>query len=312
MKDSISVLLEKYQIRKTKAQKQAFADWLGGHLSERGYRSTEDKYSDSGKNLIVGNVESAEVIITAHYDTPPNFFIPVLMGFSSWFSLLISQLILAVPMILLFVPYIICEIFLDYTLVHSLIKLLSIFPAFLFTLQMLCGIANKHNANDNTSGAAVLISVLEDLPPEARSKVCAVFFDQEELGLVGSGRFSKKYKQAMKNKPLINFDCVSDGDNFIFVMKKKFAQSEYSAALTKAAEQSVAGTNKTAHPAPALTHLYMSDQLHFPHGVGVVAAKKAPVFGYYINRIHSALDTKFDNRNIELLSETMINFIRGL
>ena len=33
-------------------------------------------------------------------------------------------------------------------------------------------------------------------------------------------RKTKKHKQAMKNKLLINFDCVSDGFNFIFALKK--------------------------------------------------------------------------------------------
>ena len=56
----------------------------------------------------------------------------------------------------------------------------------------------------------------------------------------------------------------------------------------------------------------MSDQLHFPHGVGVVAAKRAPIFGYYINNLHSRWDTKLDAENITLLTDTMLRMIRGM
>ncbi|QQK07461.1 M28 family peptidase [Miniphocaeibacter halophilus] len=68
-----------------------------------------------------------------------------------------------------------------------------------FLIQMTYGIANKHTVNDNTSGVATLLWIMEDLPETDRDKVC---FDQEEVGLIGSDNFKKKYKKIVKHKLL--------------------------------------------------------------------------------------------------------------
>ena len=309
MKDSLHILLEKYQMRKTKKQKGEFADWLKEHLSGYGYEVHEEKYSDSGTNWVIGQVASAKVVLTAHYDTPPDFFFPLVMGFSNWVSFLLSQVFMLWPIGLYYALY--------FGFFASLVGggLLSFFFTILpviYSVQILCGAANRHTANDNTSGVATLISILEELPEAEREKICVVFFDQEELGLVGSKHFYGKYRRIMANKPLINFDCVSDGDTLTFVMKKKFKESSCFDLLTAAAEKVVEGSRKTNRFADAFWNIYCSDQLFFPCGVGVVAAKKAPFFGYYIHRIHSCWDTQFDHVNIELLTNTMLHLIGEL
>ena len=309
MRKSAEIIMEKYQVRKTEKQKQAFREWLEGHLSEYGYRLIEEKYSKTGSNLVVGDVRKARVVLTAHYDTQPNFFAPVVMGFSNWISFGISQIIMLWPMLLFFGIYLALMNSFPGNAVVSLAGTL-VFVAYFF--QILCGIANKHTANDNTSGVATLISILEDLPQEDRHKVCVVFFDQEELGLIGSKKFQGKYKTVMKNKPLLNFDCVSDGQTLTFVMKKKFRDSKDFELLKEAAQQAAQESEKKLRFADALWNIYMSDQLFFPKGVGIVAAKKAPMFGYYIDRIHSKWDTKFDAENIALLTDTTLRLIRTI
>ena len=307
MKKSTETLLEKYQVRKTKKQKQEFAAWLKSHCSAHGYTLREEQYSESGNNLIVGDVQSAELILAAHYDTPPNFGLPVMMGFSNWIFFSISQIIMLVPMLLLYaVSFFFVLPFFGPGFFSAIPLLLMV----VYAAQMMFGIANKHNANDNTSGVATLVSILEELPEEERKKVCIVFFDQEELGLVGSKKFYNKYQEIVKHKPLINFDCVSDGSTLTFVVKKKFQNSKYFELLQKASDESVKESKKINRFASAFWNIYPSDQLHFPCGVGVVAAKKAPLLGYYIDRLHSACDTRFDNENIGLLTDTMLQFIR--
>jgi len=309
MKKSSEILLEKYQVRKTKKQKQEFGDWLTDYLSKYDYTVVEDKYSKKGCNFIVGDVESADVILTAHYDTQPTFFLPVMMGFSNWISFFISQILMMIP-IFIFAALSGFIIFkfslgLGFFLIPAVLLLA-------YSIQMMCGLANKHTANDNTSGVATLISILEDISPEDREKVCVVFFDEEELGLIGSKKFYKKHKEVLINKPLFNFDCVSDGETLTFVMKKKFIGSSVCELLKKASDEAMKNSEKKTRFTDALWNVYMSDQRHFPHGVGVVAAKKAPIFGYYINRIHSKWDTKFDGENIELLKNTMLNLIKEI
>ena len=85
----------------------------------------------------------------------------------------------------------------------------------------MAGPANEHTVNDNTSGVTTLIDTMTILPDELKSDVAFIFFDLEEAGLVGSKSFFKKHKNVMNNKLLVNFDCVSDGENILLVLNKK-------------------------------------------------------------------------------------------
>ena len=49
---------------------------------------------------------------------------------------------------------------------------------------MIFGPANKHNANDNTSGVVTVLEIMRTLQENQRHKVCFVLFDLEEAGLV--------------------------------------------------------------------------------------------------------------------------------
>ena len=62
---------------------------------------------------------------------------------------------------------------------------------------MFVGKANKHTANDNTSGVLTLIEALHE---DELKDVCCVFFDHEEVGLFGSRFFYKKHKEELRIK----------------------------------------------------------------------------------------------------------------
>ena len=95
---------------------------------------------------------------------------------------------------------------------------------------MVAGPANKRNANDNTSGVILLLEILSQLTEEQRAQTAIVFFDNEEIGLLGSAQFKKRYWKEMETKLLINFDCVSDGDYFL-IAETKAAKEKYGDAL---------------------------------------------------------------------------------
>lgn len=60
---------------------------------------------------------------------------------------------------------------------------------------VMIGPANKHNANDNTSGVVTLLEIARSLPESQRGKVCFVLFDLEEAGLIGSAAYRKAHKK---------------------------------------------------------------------------------------------------------------------
>ena len=315
MRASIKDLLDNYQVRKSFKQKKAFIEWMQKHANEHGYELDEQHYKKGcGRNLIIGNPETAKIILTAHYDTPPNALFPIATIIGNIPVYIISQAFAFIPIIIILwllqigINVIFGSIgpwgdmipFLWFETSSMMLILLS-----LWSLQMMIGFANKNNANDNTSGIAVLLSLLEDLPHNMRHNICFVFFDEEEKGLEGAKFFKKFYSEKIRFKPLINFDCVAHGRHLMFITKKEFRKSMFNDVLTEV-------TANKALIKDAKKYIYPSDQLIFKNSVGVAALHKAPVIGYYLSRLHSQFDSKFDAHNIEELNQIMINFIEKI
>ncbi|WP_099203447.1 M28 family peptidase [Miniphocaeibacter massiliensis] len=309
MRENINELIEKYQVRKSYTEKTKFIEWVDEKTKSLDYNLTIDKYSKKGRNIIIGNVETSEMIFTAHYDTQANFFIPMFMGVS-WFGFILGQLYLLIAMF--FIP-ILTNIILSKFVNDFIATYISLIVLILVTLQMQFGYANKNTVNDNTSGVATIFSIMEDLPKEFKNKVSFVLFDQEEIGLIGSTNFNNKYRNVIEEKPLINFDCVSNGDNFAFITKKHFRNSKYNNCLNSSIEKIIEKDciRKTYFIGKAIKYVYPSDQLIFKNSVGVAALKKAPILGYYLSGIHNSRDKVFMKENIEILKDIMIDFIKN-
>jgi len=170
----------------------------------------------------------------------------------------------------------------------------------------LFGPANPHTVNDNTSGVLMLCELIANLSEEERARCAFVFFDHEETGLFGSSLFASQHRKAMKDRLLINFDCVSDGDDLLFVQSGK-AKRRAGDALAEAFSPSAEKRSVIAGPLGAF---YPSDQVNFPCGVGVAAMQRNRLFGLYMSRIHTARDTALDERNFSFLVEGVRRFLR--
>ena len=297
------MILEHYQIRKTKKQKTAFIELMRAYhpeliVQEGGFLKS--------RNIIIGNPKKADVILTAHYDTcsvlpVANFITPQRPLLTVLYSL-----VLVIPIFLLVLVLNIGLNALSNTqLLHSFISLALYFG---LLALLVFGPANKHTANDNTSGVITLCEVLERLPEPLRDKAAFIFFDHEETGLFGSQFFRKKNKKKMEKKLLINFDCVSDGDFFLLAATKE-ARQIYGEQLEKAF---VSNNEKTVLIDKMERVYYPSDHAGFPVALAVAALKHKPYIGYYIDRIHTNKDTIFDEYNIDFLCDCVHNFLESL
>ena len=84
MNTIIETLVEKFPVRRKKAQKEAFRTWFREQSEAMGYTAVADEKGLS-RNIVVGDPEKADVIFTAHYDTPavmplPNLITPTRPG----------------------------------------------------------------------------------------------------------------------------------------------------------------------------------------------------------------------------------------
>ena len=295
-------ILRDWQVRKTKEQKLRFIDFLRGRLP--GLR-LEEGGRPLCRNLVLGDPERADVVFTAHYDTCarlpfPNFITPKNLAVYLAYQLLIlipffaAGALLAWGLLRLGVPGP-ASFMLGWIVVLALILYVFLF-----------GPANPHTVNDNTSGVVTLCELIAALNEDERTRCAFVFFDHEESGLFGSAVFASKHKKALKDKLIVNFDCVSDGDHILIVQSRR-AKKRAGEALARAFVS--AGDKQVCLEGP-LGAFYPSDQMQFPCGVGVAALNKAPLIGLYMTRIHTARDTVCDERNFSFLVDGARRLLR--
>ncbi len=297
-------LLEKFMIRKSKSQKTAFIDWVKEELKDSGYDVKVEKGSLGVRNIVIGDLEKAKVVYTAHYDTcavmpVPNFITP-----TNFFVYLLYQFLLvtAILLISLGVGFGIALIFPDLVDFIDEIYFICMFG---ILMLMMFGPANKNTVNDNTSGTLTILEMILKVPVKERDKVAFVLFDLEEGGLLGSSSFASKHKKIMKEKLLINFDCVSDGEKMLFIFNKKAKGHE---ALLKDVYTS---TDDVTSRMVTKGAFYPSDQANVPMGVGVCAVICGKKYEY-IDKIHTNKDVVCRDENINYLVDKSIELIKKI
>ncbi len=307
MTETTRTIFEKYEIRKTAKQKKLFREFAVEKANELGY-SAKVEESVTAKNIIVGNPETAKVVFTAHYDTCPalpfpNFITPKNVGIYILYNIALCIGIFVLAFAVGFgagsLGY---ALQIPEAISTSITELLYI----LVLVIMFAGPANKHTANDNTSGVTTLFDIMAAMPEELRHKAAFIFFDNEESGLLGSSAYAKKHKSVKENVPIINFDCVSDGSNFIFTFGKKANRD-----LIPLVEEAYKSDSFSVE---ALTRsfIYPSDQINFHNGVGVAALKKSKRGILYMNRIHTKRDTVYTEENIEFLVDCSVKLTQAI
>ncbi len=309
MTEQSKKILSEMQVRKSRKQKEAFRAWLCGELEAAGYAPQVEE-SFAARNVVAGDPEGAKVLLTAHYDTQavlpvPNFITPRNPFFFALYQLLIVlPLFLAVGvvegLIFAFVPG---------AAAWWLAPLSCIAICAFFMWWIVDGPANRHTANDNTSGVLTLVETALALPPEHRERVCFVFFDNEEKGMFGSAAFAKKHKGVKKNTVVLNFDCVRDGNSIQFFSQKKLKKDE--AALKRMEAAFLPAGDKDVQVVRGFG-FYPSDNASFKRGAGVCALKHKRVVGYYMDRIHTNKDTVLDEDNLTLLRDGALRYLAKL
>lgn len=300
MKDYLNEINERFEIRRKPEQKTDFFNYVCQEIGQN--RVKEEVLEGKHRNIVIGDIEEADVIFTAHYDTPAASLIPNLMLPANKALAILYQMGYGVLLALLslFIAMVADSLFEVGQAVTLLIYTALFFALFYLSTR---AFTNKHNKNDNTSGVATVLSLAAS---NNAKNIAFVLFDNEEKGLLGSKAMNKKYEKIIKNKLVINFDCVGNGDQIIAIYKDG-AQNH---PLYKHFLSSLASTNsyKVTY-IPFKKSLGNSDHKSFECSVGVVAAKKGRLVKFYTARLHTKKDTVASNQNVYYLAEKMQNFI---
>jgi len=288
-------MFKEHETRMWRGEKTAFLAQCVAGFRAMGYNEDEitlreDKLIPGvcSRNLLVGKPD-AELLITAHYDTP---------GRSGWGMALSpvvgSTLSHAAVFTLMF----------GVGALQRATKSRKLNTAMqLVNLAMLAGmfVKNPHNHNDNTSGVLGVMRLAELVvnQPQLREKCAFVLFDHEEVGLLGSYAFAKWRKKHCPGKTdnlVINLDCVGCGDELTVMTKKK--QHEMGQAVAKQLSATkIRGSN--------------SDHRPFKNGVSLLYQKRSLLGPLYIPHLHSKRDRVCDLEQLERLCESVRSYIEG-
>ncbi len=296
-------ILYNYQQRKTAYGKKDFRDYLKTELKKDNIEVLEE--SDKGifksTNMLIGDPKSAKIIFTAHYDTQALFPLPNFIAPNN------------LPLYILYITAVILVVFV-FGLSASLFlwgefnPLIAIGCMVLLVIAMIFGRPSDTTANDNSSGVITLIEIIKTMPTDMREGVAFVFFDNNCKGLSGSSFFAKKYADTINDKLIINFDCVGEGFNMMFICgegvldkQKEMLQKSF---LPMGKMMPIFSTKNKSY--------YNSDHLKFKNGIGVISLKKNKLLGYYVDKIKTTKDTVFQRVNAQYLAEGAINLLSNL
>ena len=296
-------ILTRFPVRKSKQQKQLFRDEVTAYLKSFGYSVAVESGSFGSCNVVVGDSENANYLITAHYDTCarllfPNFITPcngiiyIFQQLGMWLGILLISIFVGVSSGLL--------------LGGDVGPLIGGLTVFALLGLMLFGPANPSNVNDNDSGVFTLLEIARSLPENQRKKVCFVLFDLEESGLIGSSCYRKNHKAATDRQLVLNLDCVGDGDHILMIPTKKLKKDRKQ--LTSLYKACGYFGKKSVLVKEKGFCVYPSDQRCFPYGVGICALQEGKM-GLFLSRIHTPKDTVLDYTNVNILRAAIISFI---
>ena len=298
---------KEFPVRKSKKQKQQFRDAVQSYADTLGYTCTIEKGSLGVRNIVIGDPNRADYLVTAHYDTCARLPFPNLITPCSFWLFMGWQLLLTIILLIpMFFIGVIIGIFAEdpgLGVAIGYIVLLTELGLMLF------GPANRHNANDNTSGVVGVLEIAASIPQELRNHVCFVLFDLEEGGLLGSASYRSKHKKATNNQLVINLDCVGDGDEILLFPTKKLKKQRE--RMEKLESKCTGDGRKSIRLRDKGFSIYPSDQANFPVGLGVAAFCRSKWAGLYLDKIHTGKDKNLDEKNIVMLRDTIISIIRS-
>ncbi len=303
MKDYLSEVNGLFPIRKNEKQKSAFREYATKEANALGWHTRVECLGGRHNNVVIGDPLTAKTVLTAHYDTPAASLIPNLMLPRNPLItyLYVFFFAFAVAFFALFVATVIS---LPFSLKYGATMAIYFVLFLIFYFSLLRHGENKHNTNDNTSGIAAILSVMERCG--VRDDVAFILFDNEEKGLLGSKAYQKAHAKDLERTLVLNLDCVGDGSHILFVAKK---DAEASAEYAKLKETVQDRDGYRVHYFPMRGSIGNSDYKNFKRGVGIMACKKNIIFGYYANKIHTRRDTAAKAENIEYLADQLTSYL---
>ena len=261
--DQLTAINGRFPIRNTAAQKEAFRRYAMETAQQCGYAARAEE-NDGHTNLVIGDPAQARVIFSAHYDTPRRALLPNLMLPLNPFLRYLYLVGIMLPLLAAAIGAAVLArncFSLDTAqfggrLLFVLVYLLVYLGLYVLLFR---GRPNRHNANDNTSGTAAVLTLAAKL--QGNPAAAFLLFDDEEKGEKGSKAFAAAHPDIRQGTLLVNMDCVGVGDHFLLSVPE--AAGQHRAALAALKEAFAAESAVPAEVYPPSRAAMNSDQKSF-------------------------------------------------
>ena len=300
-------IAREYPLRCKPKEKEAFRLYLMGALREMGYtpklqsRETALKIGGNVTNVVVGDPETARLVLVAHYDTPLKSLLPPLLMPG---RPLTALLYLALTPLLVMLGSLVASFALTMPLnaPHWTLPLfLMLLLAALLYLRF--GPAETRNLNDNTSGVAALLETAAALTPHYRGQVAFAFLDGAFGGMSGAKALRKAYP-ATREKVVVNVNCVAEGAEILVLPSR---QNRWNGeALDAILESFENGEHTTVFLKTDGLIYYPSDNRAFRYSFAICACDKVSGFGRLIRPLRA---TSIDDEHITILKNGLCKLI---
>ncbi len=303
-------IAREFPLRHKAQEKERFRTFLVGELRRMGYsaglQSRESMLSRGGSvtNVVAGDPETARVILVAHYDTGIREPLPPMICPTRPVTYALYQALTPTLALLL-------SLVLSFAVTMPLNMPTLTLP--LFLLLIICGLlylrfgpSETRNTDDNTSGVAALLETAAALTPRYRGQVAFAFLDCGMGGrMLGARAFRGAYP-SVKEKTVINVNCVAWGDELLILPSK---YSRWNTEVLDAINDSFENTEeKTCFLKTEGLAYYPSDNRAFRYSVTICACEKLAGFGRCILP-RRAERGGADEENLRLLREGLCRLI---
>ncbi len=305
----LDYLNKNYPTRKSEEEKERFRKYIVEILSDKGIEARVEQTRDGkNKNIVIGDPTNAKAVFTAHYDTPARSLFPNIMipknKFVFWSYQFVPVIFLLAVSLML--AYLIGMVWLKDDRAYMLSFLVIYYGVFFLMMK---AFKNPNNYNDNTSGVATVLTIIDNLSLEELEGVAFILFDNEEKGKKGSAAYYMDHKDKMNDQFLVNFDCVGNGDHILFIARRLALATHQYKLLQVVFEDSGDFTVEFCSDKEGNSN---SDHKNFYKGVGCVACKKTKSGLMYTPSIHTPRDIVANNGNIDFLTKNICNFVRKI
>ena len=298
-------IMEQFPMRRTPKEKEAFRQWAASFVEERGWKCVIEETSwGKHKNVIIGDPDSAALIVSAHYDTGYDQVLPTLLVARSWPLWILWQAgVLLLLMLISLGADMLCGAL---GLTPQLRSIAFVGTFLLLLVLMMLTFPNRHNANSSTSGVAAVLQLCDTLPEEQRGKVAFILFDNAEKGFKGSKLWAKDHAELAWMRPILHLDAIGVGDTMM-VSCMDMARRATGYGTLKRVLTETPGLRCELHDSK--TMLLRTDHKSFKCGMGCACFTKKKLLGCVTTRLHTHRDTRCDQKNLDWLCAAVTTYL---